>query len=404
MQQNNGSMLVDSPNLSLSLCSTLLATIQSLSTERTDHCLRRLMLQGRPKTKKPSWKYQRWLQHLAPKMCYSDSLIIIWKVASPVSLTSCQPLHLMKLSERLLPKHLVLLTMNVKPLVSSVFVQMTSRSFCRRRCSCTFGLAAYDNEDTCMYCMNPSIVFAFVLCVFLQTSASAWWQLACAVPDRLERDATHPRCRCRPSVCQIFANKEKVNMFPSLIGGAGKPNASKQLTNLSRCLAEHESGGVPSVSETTENANKFAARIGSICGQFTLQCAEAKNKTPWKANSPAQANDFDRAPTAMNILQGPTDIDWGQSDYKDCHVCIIFIFVLFHIPFVFHSQIQYDFIFVLEQFFSFWKCLASWGKIGGQEISKAANFSKHCQILKRFYHCFIVVDPLLLLFMFALLG
>ena len=28
----------------------------------------------------------------------------------------------------------------------------------------TFGLAAYDNEDTCMYCMSPLIVFAFVLC------------------------------------------------------------------------------------------------------------------------------------------------------------------------------------------------------------------------------------------------
>ena len=28
----------------------------------------------------------------------------------------------------------------------------------------TFGLAAYDNEDTCMYCMSPLIVFACVLC------------------------------------------------------------------------------------------------------------------------------------------------------------------------------------------------------------------------------------------------
>ena len=26
------------------------------------------------------------------------------------------------------------------------------------------GLAAYDNEDTCMCCMSPLIVFAFVLC------------------------------------------------------------------------------------------------------------------------------------------------------------------------------------------------------------------------------------------------
>ena len=39
IQQSSGSTLVDFPNLSLLSCSTLLATMQSLSTERTDHSL-----------------------------------------------------------------------------------------------------------------------------------------------------------------------------------------------------------------------------------------------------------------------------------------------------------------------------------------------------------------------------
>ena len=62
----------------------------------------------------------------------------------------------------------------------------------------------------------------------------------------------------------------------------------------------------------------------------------------------------------MKTLQGPTDIDGGQSDYKDCHVCIIFIFV-FHIfaPFLidkFSLFSRYSFCFLtFLNIFVFWR-------------------------------------------------